>query len=166
MICNRSSLAEGLHSSLVSSSLKLDEVGVTQSISSFELEIVNWITAFFGYSNLKGSTSVDTKDEPILDRAQDVLDILKEEVKNGILIPRVRNHLKMALVNLDVEFADSHDSDRKNCRVENCDGLKTCLVQLLDSRSPDTEWLVSWLKENVGSRDRQAMEDVLDSKSD
>ena len=61
----------------------------------------------------------------------------------------------MALVNLDVEFADSHDSDRKNCRVENCDGLKTCLVQLLDSRSPDTEWLVSWLKENVGSRDRR-----------
>ena len=176
MICDNSLLEATLRSSLSSYASKLDQVGVDWSINSFELEMRNWATAFFGYSNLKLSSlsdasldipsePLDNDDESVLNLVQIVFDILNEEVSEGLLIPRARNHLKLALLNLEVEFADNFESGNEHCRVENCDGLKTCKAQLLDSQSPDAEWLVSWLKKALDSKTQQTFEEDSDWKS-
>ncbi len=165
MTCDNSLLEATLRSSLKSYALKLDQVGVSCTVNSFELDMRNWATAFFGYSNLKLPSPPDNNDEAILNLAQIVFNILNEEVSNGILIPRVRNHLKLALINLEVEFADNCDSGNELCRVESCDGLKTCEAQLIDSQSPDAEWLISWLKKTLDLKTRQAFEEASDRKS-
>ena len=176
MICDNSLLEVTLRSSLNLYASKLDQVGVNWSINSFELEMRNWATAFFGYSNLKLSSlsrasldippqPFDNADEVVLNLLEIVFDILNEEVSEGLLIPRVRNHLKLALLNLEVEFADNFESGNEHCRVENCDGLKTCEAQLLDNQSPDAEWLVSWLKKTLDPMTLQTFQEGSDWKS-
>jgi len=51
LICVLNLLAKSLDSSLTASTESLNDVGRTKSINSFEVEMRNWATAFFLYTN-------------------------------------------------------------------------------------------------------------------
>ncbi len=151
MLCNNAIVADTLSSSLESFSLKLNKVGITWSINTFELEMRNWVTAFFEYSNLKMPSPFDDRQDDILDHVQVIFDILQDEIGDGILIPRVRNHLQLALLNLEVKFQDILDFDRGECSFEHCDQLESCMEQIVGSQVPGSEWVASWVKKNLDS---------------
>lgn len=197
--CGLNLLARSLTSNLSDSAEILGDIGETRTYGSFELEMSNWVTAFFVYSESQrihieryGTTShhnpnnlscavvksvcsdldssliqrlIEQGSQSVMDSAQKTFTILQNKGNTGILIPRVRNHLFLSIVNLQVSFADHHDLVTSLAsRFVQGSGLyhdeETCLIDLVAGEADGGEWVINWLKQNVAKTDQQVLDKI------
>ena len=114
MICSLDILHKALSLALTRSVDILKEIGTSQSIASFELELTTWVTAYYAYSEIEnyhnsgvdeslagmhvlgklnlqrmnesGKQITQKSEDLIFDSIQSVFDTLHEEVSKGVLI--------------------------------------------------------------------------------
>ena len=197
--CGLNLLARSLTSNLSDSAEILGDIGETRTYGSFELEMSNWVTAFFVYSESQrmhieryGTTShhnpnniscavvksvcsdldssliqrlIEQGSQSVMESAQKTFTILQNEVDKGILIPRVRNHLFLSIVNLQVNFADHHDllvgSAPRFVQGSSLDhDEETCLNDLVYGEADGGEWVINWLKQNAAKTDQQVLDKI------
>ena len=188
MTCALNFVHKALSSGLTHGIGILNEVGTTQSISSFELEIITWVTAYSIYSEMEsyhnvtggeygdesyilgklnlyrhsenGKKIVEKSKDLVFDSAQSVFDTLHEEVGKGVLIPRVRNHLELKVVDLQF-IMDNHHDVIKILSGEN--STHDCASKLRGIQLSDKDWLIDWLSKRLDQRDLLEMKSILSS---
>ncbi len=197
--CGLNLLARSLISNLSDSAEILSDIGESRTSGSFELEMSNWVTAFFVYSEsqrmhikrweaashhipndqscavVKSACSdvdssltqrlIEQGSQSVMESAQKTFTILQNKGNTGILIPRVRNHLFLSIVNLQVSFADHHDLVTSLAsRFVQGSGLyhdeETCLIDLVAGEADGGEWVINWLKQNVAKTDQQVLDKI------
>jgi len=188
MICALDLLHKALSSGLIHAVKILKEIGTSQSISSFELEITTWVTAYYTYSeienyhNVRASESRDKLDmlrrlnlersnesgmqivqkseDLIFDSAQFVFDTLHEEVSKGVLIPRVRNHLELNVVDLQINMDNHHDLV-KVLSMRN--SSHDCASKLQGMHLSDKDWLIDWISKRLDEMNILKMKSIIDA---
>ena len=108
---------------------------------------------------------IEQGSQSVMDSAQKTFTILQNKGNTGILIPRVRNHLFLSIVNLQVSFADHHDLVTSLAsRFVQASGLyhaeETCLIDLVAGEADGGEWVINWLKQNAAKTDQQVLDKI------
>ena len=186
MICSLDLLHTALSSGVTHAIRILKAVGTSQSIASFELEMTTWVTAYYAYSEIENyhngrdSESIDGLDilrkwnlhrtdeygiqivqkseDLIFDSAQSVFDTLHEEVSKGVLIPRVRNHLELEAVDLQLNM-DNHHNLIKVLSMENAS--HDCASKLQRIHLSEKDWLIDWISKRLDEVNLKEMKSIM-----
>ena len=181
MVCKLPDLAYAMVSNLDVIIDSLDEVGITKSINGVETEFTRWVNVFTIYSTSEflhsdwvksetelakpisdvyqsfvGNKSVvlrigEESSERLMESVESVLDVLQQEVTKGILIPRIKGHLELKLLNLKNTMVDHTELTFKFGNHDlGCCSMKDCLPELNMSEENELgdNWLIIWLEEN------------------
>ena len=181
LVCKLPDLAYAMVSNLDTIISSLEEVGITKSINGVETEFTRWVNAFAIYSTsefihadwLNSENSLtevvsnnyqsfisdqivisrigEQSSESLMESVESVLEVLQQEVTKGILIPRIKGHLELRLLNLKNSMVDHMDLmfefgdyDLGNCSMQEC-------LPELDTSSENKlgdEWLNGWVLDN------------------
>ena len=92
------------------------------------------------------------------DSAQSVFDTLHEEVSRGVLIPRVRNHLKLEVVDLQINM-DNHHNLVKVLSMGN--ESHDCASKLQGIHLSGKDWLIDWISKRLDEVNLKEMKSIM-----
>ena len=187
MICTLDLLHKALSLALIRSVDILKEIGTSQSIASFELELTTWVTAYYAYSEIEnyhnsgvdesltginvlgdlnlqrmnesGKQITQKSEDLIFDSIQSVFDTLHEEVSKGVLIPRVRNHLELGVVDVQLNMDNHHDIVKVLTGGNPC---HDCASNLKGIHLSEKDWLIDWVSKSLDADNLSKMKTIMD----